>query len=215
MTEPRTPDDARRRVAAGYDRMAEQYTRARSPELPPLLEPFATGLEDGAPALDLGCGAGVPIAAWLAQRCVVTGIDASARQIALARQHVPGALFVHQDMTAARFPDAAFALVVAAYSVIHVPREEQPALIARIAGWLRPGGALLASWAPAAWEGEEHDWEGWGAPMWWSHYGPETSLAMLRDAGLTVAEADLATVTGHGETWIWALARKPAPAGAH
>ena len=211
MTAHRDPIDARRRVAHGYDRMAEPYARARSPGLPPLLEAFANGLEDGAPVLDLGCGAGVPITAWLARRFAVTGVDSSARQIALARQNVSGASLIHQDMIEARFPDASFALIIAAYSIIHVPREEQPALISRIAGWLRPGGALLASWAPAAWEGEERNWEGWGAPMWWSHFGPETSLAMLRDAGLTITGADTVTVTGNGETWVWMLARKGTP----
>jgi SAM-dependent methyltransferase len=212
MGPDRDAAEARQWVAAGYDRMAERYTRARSPELPPLLASFVNGLDDGVPVLDLGCGAGVPVAAWLARRCSVTGVDVSARQVALARRNVPNASFLHQDMTGARFPAASFALAVAAFSIIHVPREEQPALIARIAGWLRPGGGFLASWATAAWEGEEENWEGWDAPMWWSHFGPDTSLTMLRDAGLTVGENEMVTVTGDGETWLWVLARKPAAA---
>ena len=155
MAVPRDQAGVRRQVAAGYDHMADRYTQARSPVLPPLLEAFAEGLDDGAAALDLGCGAGVPISAWLARRFAVTGIDASARQIALARERVPLADFRQADMTVARFPTARFALIVAAYSIIHVPREEHSSLIHRIASWLAPGGGFLASWALDAWEGEE------------------------------------------------------------
>lgn len=210
MAVPRDQAGVRRQVAAGYDHMADRYTQARSPVLPPLLEAFAEGLDDGAAALDLGCGAGVPISAWLARRFAVTGIDASARQIALARERVPLADFRQADMTVARFPTARFALIVAAYSIIHVPREEHSSLIHRIASWLAPGGGFLASWALDAWEGEEQDWEGWGAAMWWSHFGAETSLTMLRDAGLTVNNGDIATVSNGPETWMWVLARTPA-----
>lgn len=203
---------ARRRVAAGYDQIAARYAAARPVTLPPLLAAFAESVPDGSPVLDLGCGAGVPIAAWLSQRLAVTGVDLSRRQIALARRNVPTATLIQSDMLSLRFPLASFALIVAAYSIIHVPREEQRALAGRIAGWLRPGGAFLATWALSAWEGEEADWEGWGAPMWWSHYAAVTNLAMLRDAGFVFDEGDTETVTD-GETWMWVLAHKPSTSG--
>ncbi len=93
--------------------------------------------------------------------------------------------------------------------VTHVPREEQPALVGRIYDWLRAGGAILANWAPTSWEGEEEDWEGWGAPMWWSHYGAEENLAMLRGAGFAIERAE--TLTGSGETWLWVQQRRAGP----
>jgi hypothetical protein len=103
------------------------------------------------------------------------------------------------------FPVSHFDVVVALYSIIHVPRAEQPGLIGRIHGWLRPGGRFLATWAIGAWEGQEADWEGWGAPMWWSHHDAATSLALLRQAGFTIDRAEQRS--GH-ETWLWVLARK-------
>ena len=49
-----------------------------------------------------------------------------------------------------------------------------------------------------------------GAPMRWSHYDGETSLALLRDAGLEVESAETRTTSGPGgdESWLWVLARK-------
>jgi SAM-dependent methyltransferase len=197
-------------VEAGYDRIADHYLASKGPLEPltaALLEALTRGLAPGARVLDLGCGAGVPVTRWLAGRFTTVGVDFSTRQLALARRHVPGAALVRADMGALEFAPGAFAAAVACYSIIHLPREEQPALIERIARWLKPGGAFLATWATGAWEGEERDWLGWGAPMWWSHYDGETSLALLRRAGFTIEATE--DRTGGDETWLWVLARKP------
>jgi hypothetical protein len=49
-----------------------------------------------------------------------------------------------------------------------------------------------------------------GAPMRWSHYDGETSLALLRGSGLEIERAETRTTSGPGddETWLWVLARK-------
>jgi SAM-dependent methyltransferase len=201
--------DQRRIVEAGYDQMAEQYLAtkdAADPVLLGALERFAGLVPAGAPVLDLGCGAGVPVTRWLAERFAVTGVDVSARQLELARQHVPGGTFIKSDMTALDFPPETFAGVTAFYSIIHVPRAEQPALVARIHRWLRPGGAFLATWAVHDWEGAEADWEGWGAPMWWSHYDQAGNLALLQAAGFALPWAEV--LSSGGETWLWVLATK-------
>ena len=201
--------EQRRIVETGYDHMAEQYLAtkdAADPVLLGALERFAAVVPAGAPVIDLGCGAGVPVTRRLAERFAVTGVDVSARQLELARQHVPGGTFLQADMTALAFPPETFAGVTAFYSIIHVPRAAQPALVARIHRWLRPGGVFLATWAITAWEGAEADWEGWGAPMWWSHYDQAGNLALLRAAGFTLPWAEVLP-TG-GETWLWVLARR-------
>ncbi len=196
-------------VEAAYDRIAEQYLAARERQSSgtlAALEELASALPPGAAVLDLGCGAGVPITRRLAERFAVTGVDISARQLELARRHVPNATFIQADMTEVAFPPAAFDAVVASYAIIHVPREEQPALLGHIHRWLKPGGAFLANWATVAWEGAEDNWRGWGSPMWWSHFDGDTNLAMLRDAGFAVGSA--ASRTDGEETWRWILARK-------
>lgn len=195
-------------VEAGYDRMAEAYLRSKDPaDLFTLaaLERAAHAVPGGRDALDLGCGAGVPATIWLAQRFAVTGVDISARQLDLARERLPEARLIRASMTEVAFDPASFDIAVALHSIIHVPRGEQPELLRRIHGWLRPGGAFLATWAVCAWEGRDEDWEGWGAPMWWSHHDAGTNRAMIQAAGFSV-EWDEIAATG-GETWLWVLAR--------
>jgi 2-polyprenyl-3-methyl-5-hydroxy-6-metoxy-1,4-benzoquinol methylase len=207
----------RRIVESGYDLMAEQYLATKSDEDPlalEALEDLATLLPPAAAVLDLGCGAGVPVTRWLADRgFAVTGVDVSARQLDLARPHVPEATFIKADMAEVAFEDGTFDAVVAFHSIIHVPRTEHPALLGRIHRWLRPDGAFLATMTITDYEGGDEDWEGWGAPMLWSHYDGDTNVAMLREVGFEIRYAEPRTGggTGHeGETWLWVLARKDA-----
>jgi ubiquinone/menaquinone biosynthesis C-methylase UbiE len=203
----------KRTVEAGYDRVAERYLatkEANDPATLAALEELTRNLPSAASVLDLGCGAGVPVTCWLAQRFAVTGVDVSAGQLGLAHRHVPSAKLVKADMTELSFEPESFDAVLAFHSIIHVPRAEHPALLGRIHRWLRPGGPFFATWALGAWEGEEEDWEGWGAPMRWSHHDGETSLALLRGAGFEVEHAAVRTTSGPrgDESWLWVLARK-------
>jgi SAM-dependent methyltransferase len=208
-------DPHRELVERGYDHVAGRYLATKDEDDPLVLSALgdvARDLPPGAPVLDLGCGAGVPATLWLAgQGFDVTGVDFSRRQIDLARRLVPGAAFVKADMTELDFEPGAFGAVVALHSVIHVPREEHPALLGKIHRWLEPGGLLLATLTLTDFVGEDGDWEGWGAPMRWSHYDAETNVAMLRRAGFGIvyAEGRAGGGTGNaGETWLWVLARK-------
>ena len=207
----------RRTVESGYDVMAEQYLATKNGEDPlalEALEDLASLLPPAAAVLDLGCGAGVPVTRWLADRgFAVTGVDVSARQLDLARTHVPEATFVKADMTEVTFRSGSFDAVVAFHSIIHVPRTEHPALLGRIHRWLRPEGAFLATMSLTESEGREENWEGWGAPMVWSHHDAKTNLAMLREAGFGIRSAEARSGGGTGderETWLWVLARKDA-----
>jgi SAM-dependent methyltransferase len=204
----------KRVVETGYDRVAERYLASKDAEDPTTLatlDELARELSPGAAVLDLGCGAGVPATRRLAQRFAVTGVDLSTRQLELARQHVPAANFLKADMTDLSFAPEAFAAVVAFHSIIHLPRAEHPALLGKIRRWLKPGGVFLATWALGEWEGEENDWEGWGAPMRWSHHDGETSLELLRGAGFAIERAEARTTRGTrgDESWLWVFARKP------
>ncbi len=206
----------KRTIEAGYDRVADQYLSTKDPEDPltlAALEDMSHVLPENAAVLDLGCGAGVPVTRWLARRgYAVTGVDVSARQLELARRYVPEATFIRSDMTELAFEPETFDAVVAFHSIIHVPREEHPALLADIHRWLKPGGTFLAILTVTDFEGEDSNWEGWGAAMRWSHHDAETNRSMLRETGFELRYAEPRTNPGTGgsdETWLWVEARKP------
>jgi 2-polyprenyl-3-methyl-5-hydroxy-6-metoxy-1,4-benzoquinol methylase len=204
----------RRTVESGYDQMAEKYLATRDPYDPltlTALEDLASFLPAAAVVLDLGCGAGVPVTRWLADRgFTVTGVDVSARQVELARTNVREGTFLKADMTELAFAPETFDAVVAFHSIIHVPRAEHPALLAGVYRWLKPGGVFLATMTVTDYEGRDEDWGGWGAPMVWSHYDSKANVAMLREAGFEIhyAEPRTGLGTGDAETWLWVLASK-------
>jgi len=123
--------DASRVVAEGYDRIAEKYAlwassqvvdEVRSRYTAVLLE----SLPPGASVLELGCGGGGTTTRELAKRFSLTGVDISARQIALARQKVPTASFVQQDMLTLDFAAGTFDGVAAFYAFTHLPYGKLP-----------------------------------------------------------------------------------------
>jgi SAM-dependent methyltransferase len=204
--------DPKQTVADGYDRVAERYVEWSRDGGDPR-DGFVAFLEArlpaGAAVLELGCGTGALTTARLAQRFAATGVDISGRSIELARRNVPGAAFRHADMAAVRFPDASFDAVTAFYSIIHVPREEHAPLLRRIAGWLRPGGLLVATMGAADSPGEvEQNWL--GAPMYFSHHDAETNRRLVRDAGLRLLSAHEETAEEDGVpvTFLWVVAEK-------
>jgi SAM-dependent methyltransferase len=201
-------------VAAGYDKIAQRYLEwsALRPSAVRLhyLERAAQLIPPGAAVLELGCGAGLPMTRGLAADHRVTGVDISATQIEMARRNVPAATFIQADMTALDFPPASFEAVVAFYSLTHVPRDEQPALVRSIRGWLRPGGLFLASMgADASPDDVEEDWL--GVPMFFSHFGARRNRRMVEEAGLTVEEAriEIEPEDRHDARFLWIVARAP------
>lgn len=203
----------KRVVADGYDAVAERYltwsatipdaSRAR------YTQTLLDGLTPGARVLELGCGAGIPTTQALAARFAITAVDISARQVALARANVPAATFIQSDMTALDFAPESFDGVAAFFSLIHIPREEQPPLLARVAAWLRPGGLFVATMGVNDTEGDvEHDWL--GAPMYFSHFDAMTNRHLVEQAGLTIVSAQEETQLEDGQpvTFLWIVAEK-------
>jgi SAM-dependent methyltransferase len=206
--------ERKRIVEQGYDRIAERYAavaaRERSDERARYTDLIARGLPDGATVLELGCGAGGTATQALAERFALTGVDLSARNDDLARVNVPIATFLHAEMTALEFESERFDAVVAFFSIIHVPREEQAGLLAQIARWLRPDGLFVATMGARATEnGYAEDWL--GAPMYWSHFDAETNRKLVEEAGLVIESAPLETADEDGApvTFLWIVARKP------
>jgi SAM-dependent methyltransferase len=206
--------DPKRVVADGYDTMAERYFAwSDLRPSPTRLRYLALALElipPGSDVLDLGCGAGVPMTAALAEDSAVTGVDISSTQLALARRNVPGATFLRADMTALTFEPASLDAVVAFYSLTHVPRDEQAELLGHIRSWLRPGGIFLASMGADDEPGDvEPDWL--GVDMYFSHFGARANRRLVESAGLVVERSELAVEPEdrHDARFLWVVARAP------
>lgn len=207
-------DDPKRIVQRGYDAIAERYLEwggdRPSPTRRRALDLLLAELAPDSRVLELGCGAGLPMTAALAEHHRVHGIDISARQIALATGNVPGATFQRADMASLDLPPSSFDAVVAFYALSHLPREEQGPLLERIVRWLRPGGLFFATMGVRADPGTVED--AWlGAPMFFSHHDAATNRWLVERAGLTVTRAEVESEDEDGEPveFLWVMARKP------
>ena len=191
-------------VRNGYDKIAREYQANRHIfDNIKVLEEFSSYLPSNARILDAGCGAGVPCARLLVKAGFeVVGVDFSSSMLRLARESVPEASLVKEDMTRLGFRDNSFDGLVALYSIIHVPREMHALLYQSFHRVLKPDGVMLVCVHSDEWEGEA---EYFGARMFWSEYSVEEALQMLKDAGIQVISGKH-LVTG-GEKHYWVLAR--------
>jgi SAM-dependent methyltransferase len=211
---PVVAEAPKRIVERGYDAIGDGFcewaAQVQGDPRERFLDRFEELVTPGAAVLDLGCGCGLPTASRLARLHPLTGVDISARQIAAARRHVPAATFLHGDMATLDLPAGRFGGAVALYSITHVPRAEHAGLLERIAGWLAPGGVLLAALGHSADDGVEDGWL--GQPMYFSSHDAATNLRLLTAAGLDVIEAEPVTIhePDADATFLWVLARRPA-----
>ncbi|NIJ19433.1 putative TPR repeat methyltransferase [Sphingomonas naasensis] len=133
------------RIAEHYERNAHAFDEARRQNFVEKgwLDRFLLGVPKGGNVLDLGCGAGEPIARYLIDReRQLTGVDVSERMIALARTRFARHHWIRADMRSLEL-ETRFHGVIAWDSLFHLRPEEQAALLIKAADWLEPGGALL------------------------------------------------------------------------
>ena len=177
--------DYRALVKRGYDACAESYENARRADPEVEIGRLLNQPNDGGAVLDIGCGPGVLIARFLAQRFSVTGVDVSSEMVRRARRNVPTGEFICADIMSVDFPPRTFDVVVAFYSVFRLPREEHSDLFRRIHRWLVPGGHLLCTLGHKSEAGYTED-DSFDVTMYWSNYGLEEYEKMLNAIGFTL-----------------------------
>jgi 2-polyprenyl-3-methyl-5-hydroxy-6-metoxy-1,4-benzoquinol methylase len=176
----RTGDDP----SSGYEAVAPEFMRHRAQSRigVDVVRMWARSLPSGGAVLDLGCGAGVPVAEALDQDgLLVHGIDASPTLVAAFRQRLPHAPVACETIEGSRFFDRTFDGVIAVGLLFLLPAEAQRAAIRKIAAALNPGGRFLFS-APlqvCSWTDMLTGRESWSL-------GREEYRAVLADAGFTV-----------------------------
>lgn len=98
--------------------------------------------------LDAGCGTGRVAVELAARGLIVTGVDNDSSMLAVARRS-PLVTWCEQDLAHLDLPDR-FDLIVAAGNVmIFLASGTGPAVVARLAAHLRPGGLLVSGWRTA------------------------------------------------------------------
>ena len=194
-------------MVAAYDGLADLYEGNRDLfDLSEVLSTFDAHLPASGALLDLGCGAGLPVLGYFAERgWQVTGVDFSYRMLAAAVQNVPSMTPVCSDMLAVDFPADSFDAVTAVYSLFHVPSTEHPALFAKIRKWLKPGGWALLTYATVAYTGsDEFDGtrEFMGRQLYYSHTTPQRLATQLSDAKLVVRDETNRRIGGEEFLWV-------------
>lgn len=138
--------------------------------------------------------------------------DMSDTQMDLARRNLAGfgnrIRFCPGDMTKLSFEKASQTAVMALYTLLHLPQEEQLDMMYSMFRWLKPGGCLLANFDAMETKGGvfEHwlDDKGW---MYVSSYGAEVIAEKLREVGFEITKQEV--VKDKTESFLWVIARKP------
>ena len=160
---------------------------------------FAEALPVGATVLDLGCGAGCPVAAHLhAHGHHVTGVDSSPTMISLCRQRLPDHEWIVADMRglalARRFDG-----ILAWDNVFHLDHDHQRAIFAVFAAHARPGALLMFN------TGDRHGeaiGEYRGDPLYSASLAPSEYRSLLDQAGFEIVDHAAKDVSAGGRT-IW------------
>ncbi|KAF5614484.1 methyltransferase [Fusarium tjaetaba] len=220
------PVDMKDRLLASYNAIAPAYNTwtARHNQLRltyldkllhSCLELVSTGVIAKKQVLELGCGSGSPFTSTLLARAPSVHVhanDLSDVQLDLARQNLAAYQdrvdFHPGDMMKLDFEPGSLTAVVALYSIIHLPQEEQREMIRRIGSWLAPGGVFLSTFgtneASAIINERWLNEKGW---MFWSGLGKEVVMkALTEEAGLEVQHAVLEEDAD--DRFIWIISRK-------
>ena len=196
MTEPSEPPTEPvflTHTRAGYDAIAADYERLVAGELESeplgraMLAAYAEIVRDpGGPVVEVGSGQG-RITAYLDGLGVpISGIELSPAMLARARANFPGLRFEPGTMTALDLKDGELGGLVSWYSLIHIPPERHPGVLAEFHRVLAPGGHLLLAFQVG--DAPLHFDEAFGhaVDLDFHRLDPDRVTATLTAAGFTI-----------------------------
>jgi cyclopropane fatty-acyl-phospholipid synthase-like methyltransferase len=195
--------DYKKLVKQGYEQCAQNYLDERDLfKNQKYLEDLIIKLKKGSKILDIGCGAGVPIDKFLIKNDFdVTGIDISPKQIKLAQKNNPKGKFLVKDMSEINFPKNSFDAIISFYAIFHIKREDHQNLFNKLFSILKQNGFLLVTMGYEEWEGTE-DFH--GTKMFWSQYGVDKNLEIVKNSGFKIIHNEIDTSGGEKHLIIFA-----------
>ncbi|WP_342115936.1 class I SAM-dependent methyltransferase [Pseudoduganella sp. OTU4001] len=132
--------------SGGWEAIANDFIAARSDIGRNVVRHWAKTLPRGGEVVDIGCGAGVPVAATLAEEGFsIFGIDASPTLLAAFRHRFPDAPTACETAQASSFFNRTFDAAIAVGLIFLLPADGQRQLIERVGRALKPGGRFLFS----------------------------------------------------------------------
>ena len=194
-------------IEESYDKMGEVYHNFRDNEkFTSELEKFTKLLPESGSVLDAGCGVGLPVSKFLADKgFTVTGIDISSKMVQLAKQNVPDAIFYQKNILTLDFPENSYDGIICVYTLWHIPKMEHSNIIANFHRMLKDDGILVINTGIRESEGMS---EFFGEPMLWSNNNPKTTLNYVKEAGFSIEFEGILKRGGEIQYWIYAKARK-------
>lgn len=201
MTDPAMASESER-IMDLYQRHATDWDRERGRDLfeKPWLDHFLALLPPGESVLDIGCGAGEPIARYLIERgCQVTGIDSSPALIGICKDRFPDQEWVVADMRELSL-DRRFDGILAWNSFFHLSPEDQRTMFPIFRRHARPQAALMFTSGPS--HGETIGTYK-GEPLYHGSLDRAEYRSLLHDNGFEVVSHVVEDpACGHHTVWL-------------
>lgn len=195
------------RIQALYQRHARAYDelRGRSLQERKWLDPFLAAAKPGGAILDLGCGAGEPMAGYMIRQGFrVVGVDTAPALLHLCRRRFPRQEWRLGDMRGLAL-GRRFAGILAWDSFFHLRVEDQRAMFGRFAHHAAPGAPLLFTSGPA--EGESIG-TFFGEALYHASLDPGEYRRLLEDHGFSLL-AHAAEDPDCGAHTVWLASCRP------
>lgn len=183
--DPRATTEHADEVIGFYERHARTFDAERWKNLfeRPWLDRFRALLPQGGSILDIGCGAGEPIARYFIEAGDdLTGVDSSASMIALCRSRFPQRTFILGDMRTLAL-GRRFDGVLAWDSFFHLKQDDQRRMFPVFQRHAAPGAPLMFNSGP-------RDGVGigtlYGDPLFHASLDPAEYRALLDQCGFEV-----------------------------
>lgn len=133
--------------------------------------------------LDAGCGAGDPVAKYIAgQGFVVTGFDTTEAMLDLARERVPQGEFLRADLRTFEL-GRQFDALISWDSFFHLSCEQQPQVLDRFARHLKPRATLLFNAGHIRGEAINPMFD---EPLYHTSLAPDEYAEILADLGFNI-----------------------------
>lgn len=161
---------------------------------------FIRLVKPGGIVLDLGCGFGWPVAEYLVSNGFeVTGVDASAPMLAMARKRLPEAEFILSDMRNISL-GRTFDAILGWDSFFFLPFDDQRDMFPRFRAHAHSGTILMFN---AGWEEDERLGSYQGEPLYHASLASAEYRMLLEKNGFEVLEHAIETPEAAGRTpWI-------------